>query len=142
MKRTISAILALAVIACSTAADRAAEQERSRAIQEIADRKVEYGELSEIAAARSICFLAQPDSQILADFTRAVSERRPPNMSISYGIVARDCADAELFVAFDAGRGIIFSLRGDKMRMLGEKRAESALAFARQFLMTINDETP
>ena len=132
--------LLLLLVGCETTADRAAEQERSRAIQEMHDRRVEYGELSEITAARSLCFLASPTSETLGEFTRAVSERRPNEIGIAYGTTVGDCPTSDIFVAYDNGRGIIFTMRDSRMRMLGEKRTKSALAFAREFLMIFNGE--
>lgn len=132
----------LLLVGCETAADRAAEQERSRAIQEMHDRRVEHGELSEITAARSMCFLASPTTDTLGEFTRAVSEHRPREIAVAYGTTVGDCPTSDIFVAYDNGRGIIFAMRDGRMRMLGEKRMKSALAFAREFLMIVNGELP
>jgi hypothetical protein len=136
------ALTLLLLLGCETAADRTAEQERSRAIQEMHDRRVEYGELSEITAARSMCFLASPTSENLREFTRAVSEHRPRNIAISYGTTVGDCTASDIFVAYNDGRGVIFAMRESKMRMLGEKRTKSALVFARELLMILNGELP
>lgn len=134
--------LLLLLVGCETAADREAEQERSRAIQEMHDRRVEYGELSEITVARSLCFLASPTSETLGEFTRAVSAHRPREIDVAYGTTVADCPTSDIFVAYDNGRGIIFAMRDGRMRMLGEKRMKSALAFAREFLLILNGELP
>jgi hypothetical protein len=144
--RTSRGVLLLALLeliaACQTAGDRAADAEYSRAIQDMADRRVEYGELRELNDVQSICFLASVGSDVLAEFTRAVSEHRPERISVAYGTITRDCPASEIFVSYDAGRGVVFSVRDGKMRILAEKRTKSALVFAREFLTIMSGEKP